>query len=205
MVGKMNILLGLTGSVATKLAPKIIEALEAVPNCDEVRVVMTEKARMFYDPGMLSRKAGVKVYTEQDEWQWDVAKEGANESYTTSQWSKGLPILHIDLAKWASCFVIAPATANTLTKLSWGICDNLLTCIYAAWDHRRPFIVAGAMNTKMWFSSANQRNLRQLESDGCLFVPPQEKGLACGDVGVGALANADDIARAVMLSATGSK
>lgn len=208
----MNILLGLTGSVATKVAHKIIEALESVPNCDEVRVVMTEKACMFWNPEALSRKCGVKVYTERDEWTWvktipSKIENREGEDYiepgqfiTTDKWEKGLPILHVELAKWASCLVIAPATANTIAKVSRGICDNLLTCIYAAWDESRPVVIAPSMNTRMWTSRNNAMSIHLL-GDGVegnvKFVSPVEKELACGDVGIGALADAKDIAKAV--------
>jgi len=59
-------------------------------------------------------------------------------------------VLHIDLAKWADIFVIAPCSANTLAKLAYGICDNLLTSVARAWDADRPLVIAPAMNTHMW-------------------------------------------------------
>jgi len=195
----MNILLGLTGSVATKIAPKIIEALEAIPNCSEVRVIMTDKAAMFYNPEALARVSGVKVYTEGDEWTWrkeiKAIGHATVQCLATDKWEKGLPIQHIELVKWASCLVIAPATANTIGKMANGLCDNLLTSVFTAWDRNRPVIMAPAMNTMMLHSPAVVHNMETLQKMGVLMVPTVKKELACGDTGDGALADASDIAR----------
>ena len=190
----MNIILGLTGSVATTIAPKIIEALKGVPNCKEVRVVMTKAATRFWSANELSTKSGVTVLTDKDEWQWN--ENSSTE--TTDKWRKGLPILHIELAKWGSCLVIAPASANTIAKMAHGFCDNLLTSMYAAWDVNRPVIVAPAMNTRMLDSYANKGNMFSLSaSGGVLFVSTANKTLACGDTGYGALAEVSEIANSV--------
>jgi len=93
--------------------------------------------------------------------------------------------------------LIAPLSANTLAKVSHGLCDNLLTCIVRAWDFARPLLVAPAMNTLMFahpFTAPQLDTLRQL---GVVIVPPISKRLACGDVGVGAMASVDDIVKAV--------
>jgi hypothetical protein len=169
---------------------------------------MTDKATMFYNPEALSRKAGVKVYTEGDEWTWKVCEKTEHtyetgntvvlpkpESIMTDRWEKGLPILHIELAKWASCLVIAPATANTTAKMSHGICDNLLTCIYAAWDNNseKPIVIAPAMNQNMWNNNCGSF----LNGIKATIVYPVKKKLACGDVGMGALADVSSIAKQV--------
>src|SRR5262245_20486764 len=69
------------------------------------------------------------------------------------------PVLHIELRRWADLLVIAPLDANTLAKLAYGLSDNLLTCLYRAWDRRRPIVLAPAMNTFMWENPLTDRHL----------------------------------------------
>jgi phosphopantothenoylcysteine decarboxylase len=133
------------------------------------------------------------------------------------------PVLHVELRRWADLLLIAPLDANTLAKLAHGLSDNLLTCLYRAWDRRRPILLAPAMNTFMWENPLTGRHLRlllDLHGDGAAapppgapldaviaalnrdcprlrVCPPQSKRLACGDEGVGAMAEVDAIAAAV--------
>ena len=125
-------------------------------------------------------------------------------------------------ASGRDCLIVAPLDANTLAKFALGISDNFLTCIFRAWDFAKPVILAPAMNTLMWDSPVTLRHLRQLLEDrvsGCdlraagrsttrlpfspgmrrkiILVPPQAKRLACGDVGVGAMAEVTRIAEVV--------
>ena len=208
----MKIVIGMTGSVATTIAPKIVLAIaEGVPNCDAIDVVMTEKAQMFQNAERLARETGAKVYTERDEWVWRIEDKTEHtyvdghtvtlpkpEPVFTDRWQKGYPILHVDLGKTSSALVIAPASMNTIAKMAHGITDNLLTSVYSAWDIScRPVIIAPAMNTKMWESPQNTTNIEALVSRGVKIVYPVEAMLACGDFGVGALARADVIAKEV--------
>jgi 3-polyprenyl-4-hydroxybenzoate decarboxylase len=200
----MKVLVGMTGSVATTIAPKIVKAIEdGVPLLDSVEVVMTDKAQMFFGADALRRQAGVRVYTERDEWIWSRREHpNFNSPYPIppeDKWQKGDPILHVELAKRSSCLVIAPASANTLGKMAHGICDNLLTSVFLAWRRSRPVVVAPSMNSHMWSSPVVQASLKDLRATNpnIVVVPPVEKELACGDVGVGALADAGDIAKAV--------
>jgi hypothetical protein len=197
----VKILLGLTGSVATTLAPKIVKSLQKI--CDEVVVVMTDKAKCFYNPVELKHKCGVKIYTDEDEWAFP-SREIDNIVVETDIWRKGDPVLHIDLAKDACALVIAPATMNTIAKMANGITDNLLTSLFAAWDNNRPITIAPAMNSRMLYSKANISNIACLESSlkNCAFVSPIEKQLACGEFGVGALANIQDITQTVKRALT---
>ena len=197
----MNILLGMTGSVATTLAPRIIGAMEGIQDATEVRVVMTDKACMFQNAEALSRKCGVAVHTERCEWTWikelKITDHLGTYLDTTDKWEKGLPILHVELAKWASAIVIAPATMNTIAKIANGLADNLLTSIVAASLPHTPIIIAPSMNTQMWYSAQNQRNIETLLSmrgTRFLIAPPATKELACGDRGMGALADTATIA-----------
>ena len=105
--------------------------------------------------------------------------------------------MHIDLRKWADVYVVAPLGANTLAKLSNGLCDDLLSCVARAWDFGKPLVVAPAMNTHMWSHPLTGAQLATLQGFGAVVVPPMAKKLACGDVGVGALAELGDVVAAV--------
>lgn len=197
----MKILLGLTGSVATTLAEKTFAALSEL---GEVEVIITEAATHFIDTNIDPSGIGCsfpfpKTYTDADEWSWPIeAVNGRSEKCFVNKWAKDYPVLHIDLGKNSAALVIAPVTMNTIAKMAHGIADNLLTSVYAAWDDNRPVIIAPAMNERMWFSSTNQDNLDVLFSTRNVHVvDPIKKMLACGDLGMGAMANISDIVSCV--------
>lgn len=171
----MKILLGVTGSVATTLAPKLIEALAL----HELKVVVTDKAKYFLPKDLTVRD---------DSWEW----------YSDYHYTKNDPVGHIELRNWADVFVIAPLSANTLGKLANGICDNLLTCVARAWDFKKPIVIAPAMNTLMWEHPITEVQLNLLKSWGYTLVPPQDKVLACGDKGMGAMADISVIVEAIV-------
>jgi phosphopantothenoylcysteine decarboxylase len=132
------------------------------------------------------------------------------------------PVLHIELRRWADLFLVAPLDANTLAKLAYGLADNCLTCVWRAWDPARPVALAPAMNTMMWEHPLTGQHLRMLagtmgldslpanltlgqtieqinqRSSRLRIIAPQAKRLACGDIGMGALAEPDDIVAAVV-------
>lgn len=111
-------------------------------------------------------------------------------------------VLHIDLRNWADICVVAPLSAHTLSKITNGLCDDLLTCILRAWDfgNSKPIVLAPAMNTAMWNHPLTNVQLNTVKSfageeskDSVVVVQPVAKTLACGEIGVGALAELDDI------------
>ncbi len=130
-------------------------------------------------------------------------------------------VLHIELRKWADVFAIAPLDANTLAKLAVGLSDNCLTCVWRAWDLAKPVVLAPAMNTLMWEHPFTRRHLKSIAADAgaahlpmhlddtqliaqindrsktLRIVPPVTKQLACGDIGVGALAAVPEIVAAI--------
>lgn len=168
----MNILLGVTGSVAAILTPKLIDALAM--SGQVVTTVMTNTA-----PKFLTEK--IVYYKDEDEW---------------TEFNKiGDPILHIELRKWADVFLIAPCTVNTIGKLANGLCDNLLTNIAMAWDYKKPLIIAPACNTYMWENRIVQDNIEKLELYGTKIIYPTCKTLACGDTGIGAMENISEICK----------
>lgn len=198
-----NVLLGVTGSVAAVKTPELAAALAAAGHA--VRVVATDAALYFFDAGPLADV----LTTDAAEWPGD-------------RYSRGDPVLHIELRKWADVLVIAPLDANTLAKLAVGLSDNCLTCVWRAWDPAKPVVLAPAMNTLMWQHPFTRRHLRSLAADfgaghlpghldedqlvplmndrckGLRVVPPVSKQLACGDVGVGAMAAVPDVVAAVV-------
>lgn len=171
-----KVLLGITGSVA---AIKLQEMVQALKLHFQVQVVVTDAARNFFENRSMSCMDGIHVLGDKDEW---------------NQWQqKGDPVMHIDLRNWADIFLIAPLSANSLAKLACGLADNLLTCIFRAWDFRKPVVVAPAMNTLMWESVFTEKHLQTLRELGVVVVPPVCKTLACGDVGLGAMAPVEEI------------
>ena len=183
-----RILLGATGSVATVKVPKLAVQLTAFA---DVRVVATERGRFFlgkartYDGAAYGafEQAQIEILSDDDEW---------------ARWNKvGDPVLHVDLREWADLLLIAPLGANTLAKLANGLCDDLLSCTARAWDLDKPVVVAPAMNTAMWSHPMTAHHLAALRGVyDAAVVAPVSKALACGDVGVGALADVDDVAAA---------
>lgn len=172
----MNILLGVTGSVAATLTPRLAEGLADI---GEVQIVTTRPALYFWNPETVS----CRTWSEEDEWPGAV--------YTKDQ-----PVPHIELRKWADVLVIAPLTANTLAKMANGLADNLLTCTVRAWGNEKPIIIAPAMNTHMWQHPACAEHIATLKrwyGDRLTLVDPIEKRLACGDTGVGAMARIETI------------
>ena len=157
----------------------------------DVRVVATERGRFFlgkartYDGAAYGafEQAQIEVLSDDDEW---------------ARWNKvGDPVLHVDLREWADLLLIAPLGANTLAKLANGLCDDLLSCTARAWDLDKPMVVAPAMNTAMWSHPMTAHHLAALRGVyDAAVVAPVSKALACGDVGIGALADVDDVAAA---------
>jgi phosphopantothenoylcysteine decarboxylase len=209
-----RIVLGVTGSVAAVRTPALYEALRAMDH--RVRVIATEPALYFFQPGDLgpAEPDGGPLYRDGQEW-------------PGTHYRRGDPVLHIAFRQWADLLVVAPLDANTLAKFALGLSDNFLTCLFRAWDFARPVILAPAMNTLMWRSPVTLRHLRQLLADrsvegsvadfrtldeaddvyarhapGLILVPPQAKRLACGDVGLGAMAEVATIAETVRLWGT---
>jgi phosphopantothenoylcysteine decarboxylase len=200
----MNIILAGTGSVA---AIKYWRLFKDLQDIGTVKGILTDKGAYFASTALSENKdllniaSSVSVYDDSHEWSWEKI---------------GDQVLHIDLKDWADVLVIAPLSANTLTKMAVGICDNLLTSLYYAWPNNKPIIVAPAMNTDMWKNPLTDKHLSELkarhykrfqlktESNTSLFpetlfnvIEPVESKLACGVLGKGAMAPLADIVNAV--------
>ena len=209
-----NVLLGATGSVAAVRVPALFDALSASGH--DVKVVATGAATYFFDPAAIRPRLESStaarnpdlVILDEDEW----PRRSNNDRY-----DRGDSVLHIELRKWADVFVIAPLDANSLAKLAVGLCDNCLTCVWRAWDLAKPVVLAPAMNTLMWEHPFTRRHLRAVAADagaghlpGHLDLPqliaqindrsktlrvvsPVVKQLACGDTGMGGVADVAEI------------
>lgn len=181
----MKILLGVTGSVAAKLTRKIVDKLLAFGH--KVQIVATEPSFYFWgeDDFNPEIKERVKIWKDSDEW-------------VGTKYDPDINIAHIELREWADILLVAPITANTLAKMAYGLADNLLTCVTRAWNLEKPLVIAPAMNTHMWNHPATVEQIERLE-EWCKLtvVPPVSKKLACGETGIGALADIDDIVAAL--------
>ena len=167
-----TILLGVTGSIAAYKAADLTSQLRKRDH--DVHVIMTRDATEFITPltlQVLSRNpVTTSLYDEKHSWHPG----------------------HIQLADSADLLVIAPATANILAKLSYGLADDALTAIALACQ--APLLIAPAMNGKMWAHPATQENVRRLQDRGAHFIGPEEEGmLACGYEGKGRLWAVDGI------------
>ena len=160
-----SILLGVTGSISAYKACELARLF--VKSGAEVFVVMSQSSQRFVSALTFEALTRNAVLTEESE-----------------SWSSDLN--HIEVGKKCDVFVVAPATANTINKLSKGIADNILTQTALAFS--RQIIVAPSANTQMLKNHYTVGSLKMLGVNDCTIVEPQEKRLACGDVGSGALA-----------------
>lgn len=173
----MKILVGVSGGIAAYKAAELVRALQR--QAMDVRVVMTDSATRFIQPLTFSALTNHPVRTSL----WDEGEFAAG-------------VEHITESSWADAFVVAPATANILAKFAHGIADELLSTIYLATS--APVLVAPAMNTKMWEHPATQANLAILRERGVRVIEPDSGQLACGTIGIGRLADPEEIANAVL-------
>ncbi|RKF71386.1 putative phosphopantothenoylcysteine decarboxylase [Golovinomyces cichoracearum] len=208
---KKHLLLCASGSVATIKIPDILQSLSKHNNLS-IRLIFTKAATSFLSSlnsvtpniEMLNLIRNVDgIFFDDDEW--------------VNPWKRGDPILHIELRRWSDMMVIAPLSANTLAKIVNGLADNLLTSVVRAWDieARKKIIVAPAMNTAMWNHPITKTQLKLLESEWGIdenatgekeacqgwfeVLRPVEKMLACGDVGVGAMKDYQQIVKVIEL------
>jgi phosphopantothenoylcysteine decarboxylase / phosphopantothenate---cysteine ligase len=168
------IALGVTGGIGAYKAVEVARGLQKEGH--DVAAIMTRSARRFVGPLTFEAITRREVIT--DQW-----KPGANAD-----------IEHISLASSADLLLVAPATANIIGKFANGLADDFLSTMYTA--TRAPVLVAPAMNTNMFEHEAVRRNLDTLAARGVRFVEPGEGYLACGWIGKGRLAEADEIVAA---------
>lgn len=174
LTGK-KILLGVTGSIAAYKSALLVRLL--VKFGAEVRVIMSESATSFITPltlATLSKNPVLTSFVTTDDGTWNN---------------------HVELGIWADAFVVAPATANTISKMANGGCNDLMTAVYLS--ARCPVFYAPAMDLDMFIHPAVRRNRDQLASDGKILIPAGNGELASGLFGDGRMAEPEEILRSL--------
>lgn len=170
-----NILVGVTSSIAAYKSVQLVSDLIKLGY--DVDVIMTKNATEFIQPLTFSSLTKHKTYVDTFD--------------RTVDWN----IEHISLAKKADVFIIAPASANTIAKVTHGICDDLLTTTFLA--ATCPKLIAPAMNTNMLNNPVTQANIQRGRELGFNYIESESGLLACGDVGAGKLASIDIMIEAI--------
>ena len=166
-----KLLLGVTGGIAAYKVAELVRLLRQ--DAIELQVVMTQAACRFVTPVTLQALSGNTVYT--DLWDPRVANNMA----------------HIDLSRDCDAIIIAPASADFMAKVGYGLADDLLSTLCLA--RECPLLLAPAMNRQMWDNPATQRNVALLKKDGVTLLGPAAGDQACGEVGMGRMLEAADI------------
>lgn len=170
---KKNILFGVCGGISAYKSCEVARLL--IKDDFSVKVVMTSAAQEFVTPLVFKHLSRNPVYLDM----FDASIED---------------IEHIGLARWADLCVLAPLTANTLSKIAGGICDNLLTTVVCALPEKTKVLLAPAMNEGMWNNPIIQGNADKLKkAKKYIFIPPGKGELCCGVYGEGRMAEPEDI------------
>jgi phosphopantothenoylcysteine decarboxylase/phosphopantothenate--cysteine ligase len=170
-----RLLLGITGGVAAYKAAELARLL--VKSGIEVQVVMTQAACQFITPATLQALSGKPVFTDL----WDDRIDNG--------------MAHIDFTRDNDAALIAPASADFISKLVHGSADDLLSTLCLA--RACPLLVAPAMNRQMWENPATQRNITQLKRDGVTVLGPASGLQACGETGIGRMLEAEALVQEV--------
>ena len=168
----MKVLLGVTGCIGAYKAAEILRGLQR--RGVQIRVVMTRQATEFVRPLTFEALSGQPVIVEMFD----------RPNYAT--------IEHITVAREADLLLVAPATANIMAKFAHGVADDFLSTVYLS--NTNPVLIAPAMNVEMWNHAATRANIKILRDRGVLFVEPGVGYQACGEVGMGRLAEPEEIA-----------
>jgi len=175
MLKGRRILIAVSGGIAAYKTPFVVR--ELIKRGAEVRVVITENAQHFVTPQTLSILSRNRVYSEMF---------CEDPEFT---------VLHVDLAEWAECVAIVPATANIIAKAAHGLADDLLSTLLL--NVRCPIVVAPAMEHHMLAHPAVEENSEKLRSRGWCWIEPEEGDLASGTQGKGRLPETQDIVDAI--------
>lgn len=171
---RKNILFGVCGGIASYKSCELVRLL--IKDGFSVKVIMTEAATKFVTPLVFQELSSNPVYLDM----FSLVREEN--------------IQHISLAQWTHLCVVAPASANTLSKIANGICDNLLTTVVCALPEKTKLILALAMNENMWKNPLIQENVSKLkEIKKYIVLEPQKGKLACGLYGEGRMPEPEDI------------
>lgn len=177
MAKPKNIIVGVTASIAAYKACDLISALKHKNY--NVKGVLTPDACNFITPLTIQSLTQNPAYIEMFE---PVSKFNCE---------------HIELSGWADLVVIAPATADIISKIAYGFADNLLAALVLSLPKKTKVLIAPAMNTNMWENDILQKNIAMLKkikvgsSSKYIFIEPRVTRLACGTIGKGAMAEVD--------------
>lgn len=170
-----KILFLISGSIACYKSAHVISRLQQAGF--DIEIVATRAALEFVGAATLEGLIGKKIHTE--------------------TFAPGSYMDHIHLMKWSDLVILCPATANTLNKMAAGVGDDLLSTLFLAYDFKKPFLVAPAMNTNMYKHPSTQSSMDRLKEWGIQFLLPDSGFLACGDIGEGRLLEPEKILEAV--------
>lgn len=162
-LNQQHILVGVTGGIAAYKTAMFVRLLKK--QGAEVRVIMTSAAEKFITPLTMATLS-----------ENDVGRDLFDQAPLHE-------VRHIHWVEWADLVIVAPATANTLAKVAHGLADDLLSSALLA--VQCPLLMVPAMHHQMWTHPATQRNIKTLQQDGVIIMPPAEGDLASGDVGPG--------------------
>ncbi len=166
MSDKKNILIGITSSIASYKIYELIRLYKK--NNFNVKVILTPNCLKFISPIIIETLTNNEVYVE--------------------QFAPRTNVEHINLVEWADIFVVAPISANTISKFAAGIADNLLTSVFCAYlTTKKPVLLAPAMNNNMYNNPIIQKNLNILKELNCVIIEPATGFLACGSENIGRL------------------
>ena len=173
-----NILVGICGGIASYKSCELVRLL--IKDGHSVKVMMTDAATKFVSGLVFQELSKNSVYLDM----FNLIKEEN--------------IKHISLAQWADLCVVAPASANTLSKIASGICDNLLTTVICALPLHTKVLFVPAMNECMWQNPIIVQNVKKLEKiKNYLIMSPKKGELACGAYGQGRMPQVTDIYRKI--------
>jgi phosphopantothenoylcysteine decarboxylase/phosphopantothenate--cysteine ligase len=169
-----EILFGVTGGIAAYKSAAAVSRL--VQSGIGVSVVMTESAVRFVSPKTFEALT--------------------NRPVRCSLFDTDTSHIHIEAARKADLFCIAPATANIIAKAAHGIADDFVSTLLLSFNN--PILFAPAMNTVMWNKPAVRRNIQQLHDDGISFIGPESGHLSCGETGEGRMAEPEQIVSEIL-------
>lgn len=170
---KPTIIIGVSAGIA---AYKIIELIRHLKDLYNISVIMTDHAKLMISPSEFKKIPGVSVFSELFPKNFDYKKI-----------LKKREVEHVRLADAADLVVIAPATANLIAKIAHGLADDLLTTTILA--TKAPVLICPSMNLHMWQKEIVQENLKKIIKNGSYILSPDKGRLACGDEGIGRLAD----------------
>ncbi len=170
-----KILLIICGGIAAYKSLELIRLLKK--NKAIIKTVLTKNAQKFVTPLSITSLSQDKVYCDLFNYENETEMD------------------HISLSRWADLILIAPITANTISKLSYGLADDLASTLVLA--SNKQIFLAPAMNVRMWEHQSNKRNVKKLIEFGFKFIGPEKGDMACGEYGEGRMTEPNEIANKI--------